>query len=104
MKYNNLARTSLKVSALSLGTMTFGGQTSEKDSLSIMDYAYENGINVFDTANVYNQGESERIVGKALKGRRSEIILATKVNGPMGKNMNDRGLSRRNILNPLMPV
>jgi 1-deoxyxylulose-5-phosphate synthase len=101
MKYNNLARTSLKVSALSLGTMTFGGQTSEKDSLSIMDYAFENGINVFDTANVYNQGESERIVGKALKGRRSEIILATKVNGQMGKSMNDRGLSRRNILNAL---
>ncbi len=101
MKYNNLARTSLKISELSLGTMTFGGQTSEKDSLSIMDYAFENGINVFDTANVYNQGESERIVGKGLKGRRSEIILATKVNGPMGTNMNDRGLSRRNILNAL---
>ncbi len=101
MKYNNLARTSLKVSALSLGTMTFGGQTSEKDSLSIMDYAFENGINVFDTANVYNQGESEKITGKGLKGRRSEIILATKVNGQMGKGMNDRGLSRRNILNAI---
>ena len=98
MQYNTLCGTSLKVSALTLGTMMFGGQTSEADSLSIMDYAYENGINFWDTANIYNQGESERIVGKALKGRRDEIILATKVCGQMGTKLNDRGLSRRNIL------
>lgn len=98
MKYNQLPKTNLQVSLLSLGTMMFGGQTSEADSLNIMDYAYNQGINVFDTANVYNQGESERIVGKALKGRREQIILATKVNGQMGENPNDKGLSRRNIL------
>ncbi|MFA9379813.1 MAG: aldo/keto reductase, partial [Acetanaerobacterium sp.] len=98
MQYNTLTGTSLKISLLSLGTMMFGGQTNEADSLQIMDYAYEHGINLFDTANVYNQGESERIVGKALKGRRGEIILATKVRGQMGKNPNDAGLSRRNIL------
>lgn len=98
MKYNNLPGTNLKVSALSLGTMMFGGQTNEADSLSIMDYAYENGVNFWDTANVYNQGESERIVGKALKGRRERIFLATKVNGQMGDNPFDRGLSRRNIV------
>jgi aryl-alcohol dehydrogenase-like predicted oxidoreductase len=98
MEYKNLSKTSLKVSALSLGTMMFGGQTSEADSLEIMDYAFEHGINFFDTANVYNQGESEKIVGKGLKGRRDKIILATKVRGQMGDNPNDAGLSRRNIL------
>lgn len=98
MKYNNLPGTSLKVSALSLGTMMFGGQTNEADSLAIMDYAFEQGVNFWDTANVYNQGESERIVGKALKNRRDDIILATKVFGQMGEGLNDKGLSRRNIL------
>ncbi|MEC0270404.1 aldo/keto reductase [Paenibacillus anseongense] len=98
MQYNNLSKTSLKVSKISLGTMMFGGQTSEADSLKIMDYSFEHGINFFDTANSYNQGESEKIVGKGLKGRRDEIILATKVRGSMGKNPNNAGLSRRNIL------
>lgn len=98
MQYHNLTGTSLKISLLCLGTMMFGGQTDEADSLKIMDYAYEHGINFFDTANVYNQGESEGIVGKGLKGRRDEIILATKVRGQMGENPNDAGLSRRNIL------
>lgn len=98
MRYNNLPGTSLTVSALSLGTMMFGGQTNEADSLAIMNYAYEHGVNFWDTANVYNQGDSERIVGKALKGRRDDIILATKVNGQMGKGRNDKGLSRRNII------
>ncbi len=98
MKYNNLPGTSLKVSALSLGTMMFGGQTEEADSLAIMDYAYHQGVNFWDTANVYNQGESERIVGKALKNRRDDIVLATKVFGQMGDKLNDKGLSRRNIL------
>lgn len=98
MKYNKLPGTSLLVSEISLGTMTFGGQTGEKDSLAIMDYAFEQGVNFWDTANMYNQGESERIVGRALKGRRDDIILATKVFHPMGQGMNDRGLSRRAIL------
>ena len=98
MHYSNLNGTSLKVSLLSLGTMMFGGQTSEADSLAIMDYAFENGINFWDTANVYNQGESERIVGKALKGRRNHVLLATKVFGKMGDHPFDRGLSRRNIM------
>lgn len=78
--------------------MMFGGQTNEADSLKIMDYAHDQGINFFDTANVYNQGESEKIVGKWLQGRRDAVILATKVNGLMGKNPNDAGLSRRNIM------
>ncbi|MDR0999354.1 MAG: aldo/keto reductase [Clostridiales bacterium] len=98
MQYNYLPGTSVSVSALSLGTMMFGGQTNEADSLAIMDYAYENGVNFWDTANVYNQGESERIVGNAMKGRRNRIFLATKVNGQMGDNPFDRGLSRRSIV------
>lgn len=98
MQYNNLTGTSLKISQLCLGTMMFGGQTDEAESFKIMDYAYEQGINFFDTANVYNQGESERIVGQWLKDRRGRIILATKVRSPMGEDPNDAGLSRRNIL------
>ena len=101
MEYCNLTRTSLKVSQLCLGTMMFGGQTNEADSISIMDYAFDYGINFFDTANVYNQGESERIVGKGLKGKRDKIILATKVSGAMGNNPNDQGLSRRNIISAI---
>jgi 1-deoxyxylulose-5-phosphate synthase len=97
MIYNYLPGTNLQLSIFSLGTMMFGGQTAEAESLRIMDYAFEQGVNVFDTANGYNQGASERIVGQGLKGRRHEIILATKVSNPMGTGRNDLGLSRRNI-------
>ena len=98
MIYRNLPGTSLKVSALSLGTMMFGGQTDTTESMAIMGCAYESGVNFWDTANAYNQGESERIVGKALGGHRDEIFVATKVCGQMGINPFDSGLSRRNIL------
>ena len=98
MQYNTLPKTNLKVSQMCLGTMMFGGQTNEAESVSIMDYAFDHGVNFFDTANVYNQGESERIVGKWLKSHRSETVLATKVCGQMGAGLNDIGLSRRNII------
>jgi aryl-alcohol dehydrogenase-like predicted oxidoreductase len=98
MVYNNLPGTNLKVSLVSLGTMMFGKQTSETDALSIMDYAFEQGVNFFDTANTYNAGESERIVGKWLKNHRDELFLATKVSGPAASGSFNRGLSRRNIL------
>jgi aryl-alcohol dehydrogenase-like predicted oxidoreductase len=98
MRYTILPGTNLKISQLCLGTMMFGGQTDEAESLAIMEYAFAHGVNFFDTANVYNQGESERIVGKWLKGCRRETILATKVCGQMGTGLNDIGLSRRNIL------
>lgn len=101
MKYNILPGTHLRMSALSLGTMMFGSQTPEKESLEIMDYAYEHGINVFDTADVYANGGSERLVGKGLKGRREKIILATKVGGQTDGGINKVGLSRHNILNQL---
>lgn len=96
LKY--LPSTGVQLSALTLGTMMFGGQTDESESLRIMDLAFERGVNSFDTANVYNQGESERITGLGLKGRRSRVILATKVCGRMGTDPNDSGLSRRSIL------
>ncbi len=98
MQYLTLPRTNLTVSRLSLGTMMFGGQTDEGESLRIMDYAFDQGVNFIDTANVYNEGRSEIIVGKWLKNHRHETILATKVFGQMGTNPNDAGLSRRNIL------
>ena len=98
MQYAILPGTGLTISTLCLGTMMFGGQTNQADSFAIMDYAHDQGINFFDTANVYNQGESEKILGAWLQGRRDKIILATKVNGPMGDNPNDAGLSRHNIV------
>jgi aryl-alcohol dehydrogenase-like predicted oxidoreductase len=80
--------------------MNFGGPTSEEDSIAIVDAALDAGINFIDTADVYNRGESERIVGKALaqNGRRDQVVLATKVNGEMGSGPNDRGISRYHIM------
>jgi aryl-alcohol dehydrogenase-like predicted oxidoreductase len=98
MEYNNLPGTGVKVSKLCLGTMMFGGQTNEADSLSILDYCYEQGVNFWDTADMYQGGESERITGKALKGRREDIVLATKVFYPVGDKLNNRGLNRRHIM------
>ena len=98
MRYNYLPGTSVRISLMSLGTMTFGGQTCEDESFKIMDFAYENGINFFDTADQYVDGEGERIVGKWLKGRREKIILATKVGCQMGSHPNNAGLNRRNII------
>ncbi len=98
MEQRYLPSAGLLTSRLALGTMMFGGQTGEQESLRIMDLALERGVNHFDTANVYNQGESERLVGKAIKGRRDKVVLATKVFGPMGDNPLDQGLGRRHIL------
>lgn len=100
MEYRMLGRTGVQVTSLCLGTMNFGGPTNEDDSIAIINRALDGGINFFDTANVYNAGESERIVGKALKenGRRDEVVLATKVFGGMGDGPNDRGSSRYHII------
>src|SRR5512142_1995102 len=100
MEFRNLGRTGVKVSPLCLGAMNFGGPTPEEESVRILNCALEGGINFIDTANVYNAGESERIVGKALKGngKRDLIVLATKVNGTMGEGPNERGISRYHIM------
>ncbi len=99
MEYRSLGRTGVMVSPLCLGTMNFGDPTSEADSIAIIDRALDAGINFLDTANVYNAGESERIVGRALRqsGRRDQVVLATKVYGEMGPGPNERGVSRLHI-------
>ncbi|HEU5012150.1 MAG TPA: aldo/keto reductase [Roseiflexaceae bacterium] len=100
MEYRSLGRTGVQVSPLCLGAMNFGGPTNEEDSIKIIDAALEAGINFIDTANVYNKGESERVVGKALArdGKRDNVVLATKVHGEMGLGPNERGNSRYHII------
>jgi len=100
MEYRSLGRTGVLVSPLCLGAMNFGGPTSKEESIAIIKRALDGGINFIDTANVYNAGESERIVGAALKesGRRDEVVLATKLNGRMGEGPNDEGASRYHLL------
>ncbi len=100
MDYRKLGRTGVKVSPLCLGTMMFGqrGNADHADCVRIIHRALDAGINFVDTANVYSSGESEEIVGEALKGRRDRVILATKVHGAMGPGPNDQGNSRVHIL------
>ena len=108
MNYSKLGSTGLRVSNLSLGTMAFGRWIDEKASVEILDTALDAGINLIDTANFYGKGqdeafkygtgESEEIIGRALKGRREKVVLATKVGLAMGRGTNDVGLSRFHIL------
>ena len=100
MNYRTLGRTGIKVSPLCLGALMFGawGNRDHDDSVSIIHAALDAGINFIDTADVYSAGESEEIVGKALKGRRDRIVLATKVHGNMGEDPNMAGNSRRWIM------
>src|SRR3954451_3592484 len=100
MDYRPLGRTGVQVSSLCLGTMMFGawGNPDHDDSIRINHRALDAGINFVDTADVYSAGESEEIVGKALKGRRDDVVLATKFFVPMGDDPNERGGSRRWII------
>ncbi|CAB5081475.1 Oxidoreductase [Olavius algarvensis associated proteobacterium Delta 3] len=100
MKYRRLGRSGLQVSELSIGTMNFGGPTNETDSFSIIDTALEAGINLFDCADVYADGASEKIVGKALlrDGKRKNVIITTKAFLPTGEHPNDRGNSRHHLI------
>ena len=93
MEYRTLGRTGVQVSAHCLGAMMFGawGNTDHDDCIRIIHKALDSGINFVDTADVYSAGESEEIVGKALKGRRDDVVLATKVHGSMGEARNMRG-------------
>ena len=97
--YRNLGHTGLKVSPLCLGAMMFGkwGNADHDDSIRIIHRALDAGINFIDTANGYSEGESEVIVGKALRDRREGVVLATKVWAPVGPGPNQRGLSRKAI-------
>jgi len=97
MEHRPLGRTGMQVSPLCLGAMMFGawGNTDHEDSVRIIHRALDAGINFIDTADVYSRGESEEIVAKALIGRRDDVVLATKVHGVMGDDVNMRGNSRR---------
>jgi aryl-alcohol dehydrogenase-like predicted oxidoreductase len=99
MQYRNLGGTGIKVSPYALGTLMFAtsiGNPDPKDSISIIHKALDAGINLVDTADSY--GDSEEIVGRALKGRRDSVVLATKVSRPMGSDPNQQGASRRWIM------
>ena len=98
MEYRLLGKSGLIVSELCLGTMTFGNQTSEQDAIEMVHRFLDRGGNFIDTANVYVQGTAEEIVGKAIRGRRSEVVLATKVRMKTGDDVNAAGLSRKHIM------
>lgn len=98
MSHVKLAHTELTVSRACFGTMTFGSQVDQAAAHQIIDYCLDQGVNFIDTANVYNRGESEKIVGKCLQGRRDKVILASKVRGKMGDGPDDAGLSQRAIV------
>jgi aryl-alcohol dehydrogenase-like predicted oxidoreductase len=97
MTHRTLGRTGVQVSPLCLGAMMFGewGNGDHNESNRIIDAALEAGINFIDTADVYSRGESEEIVGKAIKDKRDDVVLATKFHGPMGDDPNESGNSRR---------
>ncbi len=100
MQHRTLGRTGVQVSPLCLGAMMFGawGNEDHDESVRIIHRAIDAGINFIDTADVYSRGESEEIVGRALAGRRDDVVLATKVHGAMGDDPNQRGNSRRWIV------
>jgi aryl-alcohol dehydrogenase-like predicted oxidoreductase len=103
MQYRTLGRTGVQVSSLALGAMNFGeiGRTTQDEATAIVDAALDGGINVIDTADMYSQGQSEEMVGKAISGRRDDLVLATKAYMPMGEERNHRGSSRRWLVTEL---
>ncbi len=110
MQYVNLGKTGMKVSRLCLGMMSYGSKQwrewmlDENEALPFVQRALEEGINFFDTADVYSLGESERILGNLLRNltvRREDVVIATKVFNPMGEGPNERGNSRKHILDSI---
>lgn len=98
MDYKTLGRTGVKVSALCFGTATFGREADEETSIRMFNKCHDAGINFFDTADQYGSGESEKILRKCIAHCREKIILSTKVGNPVGDDINDKGLSRRHIV------
>src|ERR1700733_1677241 len=103
MKHRKLGNTGLIVSEVALGTMQFGGKMNmgnlgQEETTRMVKFALDRGVNFIDTADVYSLGESETLVGNALKGVRAEIVLATKVRLPMSNNLNRSGATRGNIM------
>ncbi|UIR21952.1 aldo/keto reductase [Streptomyces spinosirectus] len=103
MQYRTLGRTGVQVGSLALGAMNFGtiGRTTQDEATAIVDAALEAGVNLIDTADMYGDGESEEMVGKAIAGRRDDIVLATKAGMPMGEERNHQGSSRRWLVTEL---
>ncbi len=98
MRFRQLGLTGVKVSALSFGTMSFGGDADEATAGRLFARAREAGVNFFDTADVYNGGRSEEILGRLLRGCRDEVVLASKAHFPSGQGPNDRGSSRYHLV------
>src|SRR5579883_3237826 len=100
MEYRHLGRAGVRVSAISLGSwLTYGAAVGEDTAVSCIRTAYDQGINFFDTANAYHRGDAEVVVGRALKDLpRESYVLATKAYWPMGEGPNDRGLSRKHLM------
>ncbi len=100
MEYRRLGRSGVKIAPLCLGTDNFANPTPEDESRAILNRAIDAGINLIDTSNSYAQGESERIIGRALKenGRRQDVLIATKVHYPTGPGVNERGNGRLHLI------
>ncbi|WP_428375261.1 aldo/keto reductase [Lichenicoccus sp.] len=106
MEYRQLGRSGLKVSALTLGTMTFGGKarfsyvgnTDQSGATRMVDIALDAGVNLLDTSDIYSSGTAEEILGEAIRGKRGNVLLATKARFPMGPGPNDAGLSRHHLM------
>lgn len=98
MEYRRLGSSGLEVSAVGLGTNNFGGRIDSDASVAVVQRALESGINFIDTANIYGGGRSEEHIGRAIKGKRGQVVLATKFGGPLGEGPNRRGGSRQNIM------
>ena len=98
MQYKRLGRSGVEVSRICLGTMMFGGRTGEREAAAIIAHARGAGVNLVDTADVYNNGRSEEIIGRAIAGSRADWLLATKVGNQMGEGRNRQGLGRRWLL------
>jgi 1-deoxyxylulose-5-phosphate synthase len=97
MEYRNLKQTNLKVSRLCFGTMTFGKPVDQATATRMIDSCMEEGINFVDTANVYQTGMAESMLGEAMRGRRDKLVVATKVRGKMGDGPDESGLSKKAI-------
>ena len=99
MEYRTVGKTGIFVSNLCFGTMSFGGNADAETSKSMFKYCRDTGINFFDTADVYSGGRAEEILGECIAECRNEIVLTSKVFYPTGEGVNDKGLSRRHIIN-----
>jgi aryl-alcohol dehydrogenase-like predicted oxidoreductase len=98
MQYRNMGRSGLKVSALSMGTLSFGDAHGVDEARRMVDVCLDGGINMFDTANMYNEGRSEEILGQILEGRRDQVLITSKVRMRVGTGANDEGGSRYHVI------